>query len=134
MTKSPLLEHQKFFKETKERLGTIIDKFGTDRVYNNIEVVDGIRERKGNSRIVYIPVSAKEKKQRVFLEVSTIPRSANFKYPLLHRGEKLMSLTTLHPSDIPPELKRQYRANIINKLKKLESRLGNFNVSTRESQ
>jgi hypothetical protein len=127
-----LSEHQKFFKETKEKLGTIIDKFGTERVYNNIGVVNGVKERRGNSRMVYIPVSQRDT-ARVFLGVSTAPSSAGFKYPLLHSREK-KSLKTISLSDIPPELKKHYRLNMIKKLKNLQSKLGHFNVATQESQ
>ena len=127
-----LSEHQKFFKETKEKLGTIIDKFGTDRVYNSIEVVNGVKERRGGSRIVYIPVSSKES-GKVFLGVSTAIGSVGFKYPLLHQSDQA-ELKTISISEIPTELKKQYRVNMIKKLKKLESKLGHFNVATRESQ
>jgi hypothetical protein len=127
-----LSEHQKFFKETKEKLGTIIDKFGSDKVYNSIEMVNGVRERRGISRIVYIPVSSKER-GKVFLGVSTAQSSVNFKYPLLHQSDQ-ESLRTIPISEIPAELKKQYKVNMIKKLKKLESKLGHFNVATRESQ
>jgi hypothetical protein len=133
MTEKALREHQKFFKETKEKLGNIISEFGTDAVYNNIEVVNGVRDRRGRSRVVYIPVSAKKPK-KVFLEVSTVTKSAGFRYPLLHSGEQVVSLTSLDISEIPPELKRQYRQNMIEKMRKLRSKLAHFNVRTRESQ
>jgi hypothetical protein len=120
------VDYDTYMGPIKKGLADLVRTFGTDAVYNQVPSIGGQQERRGRSRIVYIPADS-DKRKTVFLEISTAKTGK--KIPLF-KSLEATSITSVGYSGIPAAKRQEYQRNILANIERMKQQLGCNNTTS----
>jgi hypothetical protein len=120
MTMDGLEAYYAYMDPIKKAFGELITQFGTEKVYAGVPSIGGKQERRGRSRVVYIPAGSTEGGEKIALEISAVgPKSRSFANPhLMREGPDYFGT-----GGVPEDKKPEYQKNILENMEKLKKLL-----------